>query len=129
MSSLLLPSELKYYIAELLSPSTLASLARTHTAYQIQAEQALYHTLSILIPIDNSLRCLETLATNSEKAAYVRVLSVRHAKYDPNGKITRSFLLKGLINMHTLYDLRLKMLPSEFSQITEELHRILWSVI
>ena len=59
-----LPSELKHRIVEL-------SLARTHTAIQSQAEQALYRTLS-----NPSLKCLETLATNSGKAGFVRFLKV-----------------------------------------------------
>ena len=43
---LLLPSELKHRIVELFPHDSLASLARTHTAFQSEAEQALYRTLS-----------------------------------------------------------------------------------
>ena len=73
---LLLPSELKHRIAELSSHDSLASLARTHTAYQREAELALYRTLS-----DPSTNCLETLATNSEKAGFVRFLTLECVYY------------------------------------------------
>ena len=74
---LLLPSELKSLIAELLvsSPNSLAALARTHSAFRKEAERALYDTLVIDATKYHPSKCMETLATNSEKAALVRFLS------------------------------------------------------
>jgi hypothetical protein len=48
---LVLPSELRSLIAELLvsSPNSLAALAKTHSAYQREAEKALYDTISIQV--------------------------------------------------------------------------------
>ena len=128
----LLPAELKHYIVELLvssgSPtSTLASLARTHTAYQREAERALYHTLYIVASSDDSLKCLETLATNSEKAALVRFLTIVYARNstDENQNL-RTYLSKGLINMHSLSDLRIK--SRHGAKETKRLGKTLWSV-
>jgi hypothetical protein len=123
---LLLPPELKHRIVELSSHDTLAlaSLARTHTTYQILAEQALY--LSLYEP---SLKCLETLATNSEKAGFVRFLTTSmgnvyfRVEDDPQRAI--GYLLNALVNMHSLSDLRLRI-PWHFE--TESLDKILWSV-
>ena len=70
---LLLPSELKHRIAELSTHDTLASLAQTHTAFQKEAEQALYRSLS-----NPSFKCLETLATNPEKAGFVHFLTMEN---------------------------------------------------
>src|ERR1700679_4259221 len=77
----LLPAELKCHIVELSSgsPSSLAALARTHTAFQREAEKALYDTLIIRVYRDDSLKCMETLATNSEKAALVHFLIIEYA--------------------------------------------------
>jgi len=108
-SILLLPSELKYLIAELCSESSdsLAALARTHTTYQKEAEKALYHTVSISASCDDSLKCMDTLATNSEKAALVRFLTIEYARnnIDKNQRVM-TYLLKSLINMHSLSDFR-----------------------
>jgi hypothetical protein len=73
----LIPLELKRLIVELSSgsPSSLAALARTHTSYQREAEKALYDTLSIYSSSDDSLKCMETLSTNSEKATLCRKFS------------------------------------------------------
>ena len=126
---LLLPSELKHRIAELSSKDTLASLARTHSAFQREAEQALYRTLS-----DPSLKCLKTLATNSEKAGFVRSLSLecfnlnekKKKEYHWGARI--DYLLNALSNMHCLSDFRLR-LPRRYDMIEiERLDKILWSV-
>lgn len=113
---LLLPSELKHHIAELSSPSSLASLARTHTAYKRVAEQALYNTISLFPNDVNSLTCVETLAMNSEKAAFVRFLTMQF--WGDHHWDTRSifitYLLKALINMHFLSDLRLRSHNNEW---------------
>ena len=58
---------LKCLIAKLSSespndPNSLTALARTHTAYQREAENALYETLYIHISRDDSLKYMETLA-------------------------------------------------------------------
>ena len=120
---LLLPSELKHRIAELSSHDSLASLARTHTAIQTQAEQALYGTLSY-----PSMRCLETLATNSEKAGFVRFLKVASECVIDDHLRAMDYLLKALVNMHSLSDFRL---PDE-RQLSEKtlnsLNKVLWSV-
>ena len=132
---LLLPSELKHLIVELSSKDTLLSLARTHSAIQREAEQALYRTLS-----NPSFKCLETLATNSEKAGFVHFLMERI--YPSTGpltvqmidylfKIKRFYLLNALVNMHCLSDLRLQ-LPGRYCDDirpwTKSLNIILWSV-
>ena len=129
---LLLPSELKHRIAELSSKDTLASLARTHTTFQIEAEQALYRTLS-----HPSLKCLETLATNPEKAGFVHFLTMEcfHQKkkekkrdYD-HQQATIEYLLNALVNMHCLSDFRLRFLRAhELEPWIESLDKILWSV-
>ena len=132
---LLLPSELKHRIAELSSQDTLLSLARTHSAIQREAEQALYRTIS-----DPSLKCLETLATNSEKAGFVHFLMERiHPSTGPLTvqmmdhlfKLKRVYLLNALVNMHCLSDLRLQ-LPGRYCDDIQpwikSLDEILWSV-
>jgi len=128
-SILLLPSELKHHIAELSSPNSLAALARTHTAYQREAEKALYRSLYIYAR-DNSLKCLETLSTNSEKAALVRFLVIEYAmnNYDENRRMT-TYLSKGLINMHSLSEFRVKARLG--SPDTPEERRIkgLWKIL
>jgi hypothetical protein len=137
-----LPSELKSLITELLvsSPNSLAALARTHSAYQREAERVLYE----FIFIDNSFRedsrCMETLATNSEKAALVRFFTFEYCCI-PINKMQRvsthdvTHLLKSLINMHALSDLRVRTVGgSRFgdseveAQIYKGLDKILWSV-
>ena len=79
----ILPSELKHLIAaELSRYNDLAALALTHSAYRREAERVLYENISIYEYSDysvNSLKCLETLATISEKAALVRFLTIEHA--------------------------------------------------
>ena len=107
-------------IAEFCSPSTLASLSltRTHSAFQVEAEQTLYHALT-----PQHERCLETLAMNSKKAGYVHV-------FQDDRKRTTINLLKALINMHALFDLRLNMDRYELrtGAWIEALNNILWSV-
>ena len=127
----LLPSELKCLIAELLSPDSLAALARTHTAYQRVAERALYDTLYIHPSKVDSLKCMETLANNSEKAGLVRFLTIiedldyRHT--NQKSKLVKAYLLKSLINMRSLSDFRVRAWPCE-EQIIKDLDKILWSV-
>ena len=106
----LLPAELKCQIVELSSdsPSCLAALARTHSAYQRVAEKALYHTLSIYAYCDDSLKCMETLSTNSEKAALVHFLTVEYTVEDIDNQKVTACLSKGLINMRSLSDFRVR---------------------
>ena len=129
---LLLPSELKHRIAELSTHDTLASLARTHTAFQKEAEQALYRSLS-----NPSFKCLETLATNPEKAGFVHFLTMecfRQKKRKKKGNDDHrremiEFLLNALVNMHCLSDFRLRFLRAhELEPWIESLDKILWSV-
>ena len=122
MQLLLLPSELKHHIAELSSQDILASLARTHTAFQRVAEQALYRTLS-----NPSLKCLQTLATNSEKAGFVHFLSME--QIDRHHQAETIYLFSALYKMHFLSDLRLRLpwVP-EVGSLIERLNTILWSV-
>ena len=126
---LLLPSELKHRIAELSSQDTLSSLARTHTAFQREAEQALYRTL-----INPSLKCLETLAMNSEKAGFVHFLSMEHSYRRKrigvlSWRAPMNYLFDALVNMNCLSDFRLR-LPWDFyvPSWIESLNEILWSV-
>jgi hypothetical protein len=135
-----LPLELRSLITELLvsSPNSLAALARTHSSYQREAEKALYNTISVSIHRDSyqDLRCMETLATNSEKAALVRSLSFEYYSRYHTMTIPRvsTYLLKSLINMHALSDLRVRSIPNEVSdseveiQMVKGLGKILWSV-
>jgi hypothetical protein len=126
---LLLPSELKHHIAELSSRDSLASLARTHATFRIEAEQVLYRTLS-----NPSLKCLETLATNSEKAGFVRFLTmeyVYYSDYTNDRQQAISYMLTALVNMRSLSDFRLRI-PRRDDTIRlwmeESLDKILWSV-
>jgi hypothetical protein len=138
----LLPSELKCLIVELSSGSrnSLAALARTHTSYHKEAERALYNTLTIYNNLNNSLKCMETLATNSEKAALVRFLTVEYAplyvgniiqvdNIIKNLKVT-TYLSKSLINMHCLSDFRVRLNADEAeAEMINGLGMILWSVL
>jgi hypothetical protein len=128
----LLPSELKRLIVELSSssPSSLVALAQTHTSYQREAERALYDTLYIFTFSDDSLKCMETLATNPEKAALVRFLTIEYArdKIDKNRRVT-TYLSKSLINMHYLSDFRVRSWPGKAeAEMMKGLGKILWSV-
>ena len=128
----LLPAELKCRIVELSSgsPNSLTALARTHTAYQREAERALYHTLHVHASSKDSLKCLETLATNSEKAALVRFLSIEflHDDVYRNRRLS-TYLAKSLINMHSLSDLCARSPGRYKSEMIEHLVEILWSVV
>ena len=128
----LLPAELKIHIIELFSgsPDSLAALARTHTSFQREAEKALYDTLSIFAYSDDSLKCLETLATSSEKAALVRFLIVEYHlnSISKNRRVT-TYLSKILINMHSLSDFRVRVRPNKVeAKMIKSLGEILWSV-
>ena len=126
----LLPLEVLLLIIELSSgfPSSLAALARTHSTYQREAERALYDSLSIHDNPDNSLKCLETLATNSEKATLVRFLTIEYGydNIDYNQNVT-TYLSKSLINMQSLSDLRIRCRPGD-EVMMKDLGKILWSV-
>ena len=135
----LLPAELKCRIVELSSgsPSSLAALARTHTAFQREAEKALYDTLCIRVYRDDSLKCMETLATNSEKAALVRFLIIEYALeiWSDNNlqrvTLVTSYLSKSLINMQSLSDFRVKSrcgASCPGAKMIERLGKIFWSV-
>ena len=124
-----LPLELKLLIVEKSSgsPNSLAALARTHTSFQKAAENALYHTLSIFV-YNDSLKCMETLATNSEKAALVRFLTIEYASNNTNmNRKMATYLSKSLINMHSLSDLRVRSRPDDEAHM-KGLDKILWSV-
>jgi hypothetical protein len=122
----LLPTELKLLIVELSSTGSLAALARTHSAYQNVAENALYHTISIYASSNDSLRCLETLAENSEKAAFVRFLTITYDYIDKYQRVT-TCLSKSLINMHSLSDFWVKSWHGEAEEM-KDLGKIMWSV-
>ena len=99
-------------------------MARTHTALQREAEQALYRTLS-----DLSLNCLETLATNSEKAGFVRFLAMEYFPHEKDHhRRATSYLLNALVNMQSLSDLRLRMPRYEVQSWMKSLNKVLWSV-
>ena len=124
--------ELKHLIVELSSTDTgsLVALARTHSAYQREAEKALYDTISICAFRNDSFKCLETLANNLEKAAFVRFPTIEYAddNIDNNRRVT-TYLLQSLINMHSLSDFRVR---SHFgkpeTQMMKGLAKIVWSV-
>ena len=115
------------------SPNSLAALARTHTShtsYRREAEKALYHTLLIRASSDNSLKCMKTLATNPRKAALVRFLTIEYT-YIMNGNLNceqevTTYLLKSLINMHSLSDFRL--ISRNSGTWMKDLSKILWLV-
>jgi hypothetical protein len=133
-----LPSELKCLIVESSSgsPNSLAALARTHTAFQREAEKALYETLYInALNSDTSrndstgMKCMETLATNSEKAGLVRFLTIEYRCNTQERRTVTTYLLKSLISMHSLSDFRVKSWPGGVeTQSIMELGKILWSV-
>ena len=125
---LLLPSglgaqALKHRIAELSSHDSLASLAWTHTGYQREAELALYRTLS-----NPSMKCLEMLATNSEKAGFVCFLTLESVYNKNDYQRTISYLLDTLVDMHSLSDLWLRMQRYGPQPWIEIIDKILWSV-
>ena len=132
-----LPSELMCLIVELSSesPNSLAALARTSTAYQREAEKALYDTLYIHVSNDDSLKCIETLVTNSEKAGLVRFLTIEYARDMNNNRRVTSYLSKCLINMHSLSDFRVRSRHPEAKMMVKNLNmiknlgKILWSVL
>jgi hypothetical protein len=113
------------------SPDSLAALARTHTAFQREAEKALYDTLYICASSEDSLKCMETLASNPEKAALVRFLTVEYT-HNVNENCEHrvsTYLLKSLINMHSLSDFRLRSrLRNSGEAWLKGLSKILWSV-
>jgi hypothetical protein len=123
-----LPPELKHRIAELSSLKSLAALAQTHPSYQREAEQALYHTISVLTRNDASLKCIETLARNPEKAALVRFLTMESARNNvEKNRRAMAYLLKALINMHSLSDFRVRMRQGEIpGRMIKILYKILW---
>jgi hypothetical protein len=82
------------------------------------AEQALYRSIH-----NPSSKCIETLATNPEKAGFVRFLLVT-MEFEDDQHRAISYLLNALVNMHSLSDLRLAV-PKPW---TESLNKILWSV-
>ena len=125
-----LPLELKLLIVELCSgsPSSLAALARTHSAFQRDAERALYDKLSIYTSSDDSSECMRTLATNSEKATLVRFLIIEFARGNvPNNQRVTTYLSKSLINMHSLSDFRIRCRPGDEGKM-KRFGKILWSV-
>ena len=124
----LLPLELVHFIVELSSgsPDSLAALARTHSSYQREAEKALYDTLYIYTSDDNSLKCMETLATNSEKAGLVRFLTIEYARDNIHkNQRVMTYVSESLTNMHSLSDFRVRSWPGRQSII--ELGKILLS--
>ena len=106
----------------------MAALARTHTAYQREAEKALYETLCIHTSSDDSLKCMETLAKNSEKAGLVRFLTIEYAPYNTHkNRRATTYMLKGLINMRSLSDFRVRSYPGGVeAQSIMGLGKILW---
>jgi len=68
----------------------------------------LYHTISISASSDDSLKCMETLATNSEKAALVGFLTIEYFYDIDKNQRVMTYLLKSLINMHSLSDFRIR---------------------
>ena len=138
----ILPSELKHLIAaELSRYNDLAALALTHSAYRREAERVLYENISIYFATDKSLKCMETLAIYSEKAALVRSLIVEYAPLYVRDTIELDnivknlkatiYLSKSLINMHSLSDFRLILNHNEVERQIINLSGlgdILWSV-
>ena len=129
----LLPAELKHLIVELSSESddSLAALARTHSAFQSVAEKALYDTISIYTSCPASLECMQTLARNSKKAAFVRSLTIEYESENiENWILPISYLSRGLINMHTLSHFRVKSYGNmdETQAKTSSLSKIVWLV-
>lgn len=125
-----LPSEIKHLITELSCPNTLATLARTHTTFQRKAEEVLYDTIYISAFSDNSLKCMEILATTSEKAGLVRYLTIEYARNNNNNnRILTTHLSKSLVHMHSLSDFRVRSGPGKVvAQMIKGLGNILRSV-
>ena len=70
---------------------------------------------------------METLATNAVKANLVHFLAVDCVRRG-NNQEAMAYLLKALINMHTLSDLRLRTRFFAIDSWTQDLADILWSV-
>ena len=121
-----LPSELKHLIAALCSPGSLAALARTHSAYQREAEEALYNNISISTFNDDSLKCMEALATFPEKAGLVRFLNIEYTRDRTRNRRMTIFLSKSLVNMHCLSDFRIRSPPD--NEVAQRLGKVLWLV-
>ena len=98
-----LRDQASYRDRAILPPDSLAALARTHTSFQRDAEQALHRILSIPIRKEIPLTCLEKLASNSEKATFVRSLTIEPLPDHPNeNRRVTTCPTNGLVNMHTL---------------------------
>ena len=128
----LLSSELQCLIAELSSPKSLAALARTHSTYQRVAEKVLYTALHIYADKDKSLKCMKTLASNSEKASLVHFLAIEYACININKNWREmTYLSKSIFNMHSLSDFRVRSWPGGVDaqwEFIKGLGNILWSV-
>ena len=74
---------------------------------------------------------METLATNSEKAALVCFLIIEYTcdNINKNQRVT-TYLSKSLINMRSLSDLRVRAHPNDLksAEMIYSLAKILWSV-
>ena len=65
-----------------------------------------YDTISIFASSDDSFKCMKTLATNPEKVALVRFLIIEYVRDNIENRRVTTYLLKNLINMHSLFDFR-----------------------
>ena len=73
---------------------------------------------------------METLTTNSEKAALVRFLTIEYTGDNNKNQRATTYLSKSLINMSSLSDLRVGAPHdnSEAAEMIKSLGTILWSV-
>jgi len=125
---LALPPELICHIAMLCSRSSLASLARTHSAFLSGAEEALYHTI-------DSPRSLDTLCNNVKKTRFVRRLIIYlecHPMRQGECKRHVQNLTKSLFTMSSLVEVRLGLLGEGRMYVgwtawAKDLEDILWS--
>ena len=90
----------------------------------------LYDTIPIFTSSNESLKCMETLATNPEKAGLARFLIIEYARdnYIENRRMTTYLRLsKSIINMHSLSDFRVRSHPGNEVEMSG-LGKIMWSV-
>ncbi|KAG6828995.1 hypothetical protein H0H92_006067 [Tricholoma furcatifolium] len=116
-----LPAETKLEIASYCTPSMLTSLALVASGLRHEAEKELYYSIAFNADrIQNLQRAFETLATNPQKAQYVRFLTVEAMAIDRrinkqiglvNTRIAAQALLAVLPKLVSLTDLRVKFHP------------------
>ena len=102
-----LPFDLQLQVLQLCSHRVLASLSRVHSSLRDAADYSLYRHIRIYTHrYSSTQRILGTLATNPQKASFVRVLEVVIRLDDPQYP---DIIARMLPNMLNLYKLRFSL--------------------